>query len=114
MAGKQANIFGESDIALAESFRDQALIAIESTRLFDEVQAKTRDLQEALTSQTGSANILKVIASSPTDVVPVPAPRNRPPIRKVGVGLQEAVLSAQSDDVSCIERKSRSPDRLRR
>jgi len=35
------------------------------------VQAKTRDLTEALTYQTGSANILSVIASSPTDVEPV-------------------------------------------
>jgi two-component system NtrC family sensor kinase len=71
LGGKQANLFGESDIALAESFRDQALIAIENTRLFNEVQAKTRDLSEALTYQTGSSNILKVIASSPTDVRPV-------------------------------------------
>src|SRR6185295_14892197 len=39
--------------------------------LFDDVQAKTRDLSEALTYQTGSANILRVIASSPTDVKPV-------------------------------------------
>ena len=41
------------------------------SRLFDEVQAKTRDLTEALTYQTGSGNILSVIASSPTDVGPV-------------------------------------------
>ena len=47
------------------------MIAIENVRLFDEVQAKTRDLTEALTYQTGSGNILKVIASSPTDVEPV-------------------------------------------
>ena len=47
------------------------MIAIENARLFDEVQAKTRDLTEALTYQTGSANILSVIASSPTDVGPV-------------------------------------------
>ena len=47
------------------------MIAIENVRLFDEVQAKTRDLTEALTYQTGSSNILSVIASSPTDVRPV-------------------------------------------
>ena len=47
------------------------MIAIENVRLFNEVQARTRDLSEALTYQTGSANILKVIASSPTDVGPV-------------------------------------------
>ena len=47
------------------------MIAIENVRLFEEVQAKTRDLSEALTYQTGSSNILSVITSSPTDVGPV-------------------------------------------
>ena len=47
------------------------MIAIENVRLFNEVQVKTDDLSEALRYQTGSANILNVIASSPTDVAPV-------------------------------------------
>ena len=55
----------------SQTFADQAVIAIENVRLFEEVQAKTRDLTEALTYQTGSSNILSVIASSPTDVEPV-------------------------------------------
>ena len=63
--------FADKQIELVETFADQAVIAIENVRLFDEVQAKTRDLTEALTYQTGSANILNVIASSPTDVQPV-------------------------------------------
>jgi len=63
--------FTDRQIALLQSFADQAVIAIENVRLFDEVQARTRDLTEALTYQTGSANILRVIASSPTDVGPV-------------------------------------------
>ena len=63
--------FTDKQIELATTFADQAAIAIENVRLFDEVQAKTRDLTEALTYQTGSANILSVIASSPTDVEPV-------------------------------------------
>jgi two-component system, NtrC family, sensor kinase len=58
-------------LALVQTFADQAVIAIENARLFDEVQAKTGELTEALTYQTGSGNILKVIASSPTDVKPV-------------------------------------------
>jgi len=62
--------FTDKQIELVTTFADQAVIAIENVRLFDEVQARTRDLQEALTYQTGSANILKVIASSPTDVGP--------------------------------------------
>jgi two-component system NtrC family sensor kinase len=67
----RVELFTDKQIELVSSFADQAVIAIENVRLFDEVQAKTRDLTEALTYQTGSANILKVIASSPTDVEPV-------------------------------------------
>jgi two-component system NtrC family sensor kinase len=63
--------FTQRQIELVQTFADQAVIAIENARLFGEVQAKTRDLTEALTYQTGSSNILKVIASSPTDVKPV-------------------------------------------
>jgi len=63
--------FSDKQMALLQTFADQAVIAIGNVRLFDEVQAKTRDLSEALTYQTGSANILRVIASSPTDVIPV-------------------------------------------
>src|SRR5258707_322732 len=63
--------FTDHHVQLLRTFADQAVIAIENVRLFDEVQAKTRDLSEALTYQTGSSNILSVIASSPTDVAPV-------------------------------------------
>jgi GAF domain-containing protein len=63
--------FTDKQIELVSTFADQAVIAIENARLFDEVQAKTHELSEALAHQTGSANILSVIASSPTDVGPV-------------------------------------------
>jgi signal transduction histidine kinase len=62
--------FTPRQIEAIESFADQAEIAISNVGLFEEVQAKTRDLTEALVHQTGSSNILKVIASSPTDVGP--------------------------------------------
>jgi GAF domain-containing protein len=67
----QPGTFADHHVQLLRTFADQAVIAIENARLFEEVQAKTRELTEALTYQTGSSNILSVIASSPTDVVPV-------------------------------------------
>ena len=71
LARQRVEAFTQKQIELITTFADQAVIAIENVRLFDEVQARTRDLTEALTYQTGSGNILKVIASSPTEVGPV-------------------------------------------
>ena len=63
--------FTPRQIQAIEVFADQAVIAISNVELFEQVQARTRDVSEALRYQIGSANILKVIASSPTDVGPV-------------------------------------------
>jgi signal transduction histidine kinase/putative methionine-R-sulfoxide reductase with GAF domain len=68
---REANRFTDKQTALLQTFADQAVIAIENVRLFTELQARNKELIEALDKQTATSEMLRVILSSPTDPQPV-------------------------------------------
>jgi GAF domain-containing protein len=67
IARREAGPFTDKQVALFETFADQAVIAIENARLFEELQRSNRDVRASLDRQTATAEILRVIASAPAD-----------------------------------------------
>src|SRR5262249_4607159 len=71
VARSQPGALPERQVQLVRTFADQAVIALENVRLFNELEQRNRDLTETLEQQTATSEILRVISSSPTDVQPV-------------------------------------------
>jgi two-component system, NtrC family, sensor kinase len=103
--------FTTKQIELVTTFADQAVIAIENVRLFDEVQARTRELSESLEQQTATSEILRVISSSLTDAQPVfdaivQSGRNLFPDATIAIALRDG------DQVRAAAIAERDPQRV--
>jgi two-component system, NtrC family, sensor kinase len=106
---REVQPFSEKQIRLVETFADQAVIAIENVRLFNELQASNRDLTTALDKQTATSDILRVISQSQTNVQPVFDTIVRNAVRLCGA-LYGAVTRTEGDLIHLAAQYNLPPD----
>jgi len=93
--------FTVQQIALLETFADQAVIAIENARLFEALEQRNRDLSESLERQTATAEVLRAIASAPTEADSVLQTVVESAAR-LGEGDMAAILRAEGNLLRCV------------
>ena len=103
--------FTDKQIALLQTFADQAVIAIENVRLFTELQGRNRALTESLEQQTATGEILRVISGSPTDTQPVFEAIIRNAVGLCGA-LHGAIWRYDGDAVDLVAHHNISADEL--
>jgi signal transduction histidine kinase len=107
----EAGGFTDDEMALLKTFADQAVIAIENVRLFNELEGRNRDLTEALEQQTATAEILRVISRSQTDVQPVFDTIVRSAVRLCN-GLFSALLQFDGELLHHVAYQNYTPEAL--
>ena len=105
--------FSDSQVALLKTFADQAVIAIENVRLFEELEARNAELTTALERQTATSEILRVISRSPTDVQPVFDAIARNAVALCG-GIAALVLRYDGEMLHIAGHHEMSPDAVER
>jgi len=111
VARAETGPFSDTEIELLKTFADQAVIAVENVRLFKELEARNRDLTEALEQQTATAEILRVISRSQTDVQPVFDTIVRSAVRLCD-GLFSAVFQFDSELIHQVAQHNYTPEGL--